>query len=739
MKLNLKVDLNALKEYAILCLAYLVICAIFFWPVISNITGTVAGSGGDVYQSLWELWWVPYSVFTLHTTPYLTAFLFYPVGANLATQTMAPLSGIVSAPFQAVGVAFAYNVLFILGFVLAGVFAYALAHHITKNRIAAFAAGAIYAFAPIHTVQAFGHLQFVDIAFIPLFVLFFLKMAEERKHRDAILAAVSFVFMTFFGDIEQALIAIFLAFLILVYFLVVKKERAKILNKRYALVFAEMLALVLILGSPAFFSIIRNLNAATLGAVNAQANTTYNELYSPDLLSFFVPSSMNGLTGGRVPSVDALATSERTVYAGYSVIILAAIAVVYDYKEKFAKTGLFLFPLFFLVLISIGPYLQVNGAVTAIPGIYLIYHRIPYLNVLREPGRFDIAIELMLAVLAALGISHLHNVIQKKESAKLLSVVFIFLILLEYNTVATNAGMLNKMYSNATIPAVYNELGLIQGNFTVLELPALPDFSSTASAFYPGLAMYYQTAFRKPIVGGYTTRYNTTQIFSLMNVPLITSAYYLQTKEGLVYASPLVENYTNETLLLIRAYNIGFVSVNRQAYNQTELGLLVSYLANLFSYPVYQSNTTIVFATQFASSKVLNATVAYTPVALNYPYSLWQPGWLLCGSSVACSQNYSSVWFGINPSYINIYSPVTNRSAARNVTMRMQALSPSGFVPTTAYLNGAPIGVLNLTPSLRNYTILGRLYPGINQLIFYTAGNATYALGAQNISIAIKN
>jgi len=739
MKLGLKIDLKTLKEYAILCLAYLVICVIFFWPMISNITGTVAGSGGDVFQSMWELWWVPYSIFTLHTTPYLTAFLFYPVGANLATQTMAPLLGMVSAPLQAVGVAFAYNSLFVVSFLLAGVFTYALAHHVTKNRIAAFAAGLIYAFAPIHTVQAFGHLQFVNIAFIPLFVLFFLKMAEERKHRDAILASISFVFLTFFGDIEQALITIFLAFLILVYFTAVKKERAKILNKRYALLFVEMLALVLILGSPAFVSIIRHLNAATLSTVNAQASTAYTELYSPDLLSFFVPSGMNGLTGGIVSSVDASATSERTVYAGYSVIILAAIAIVYDYKEKFAKTGIFLFSLFFLMLISIGPYLQVNGAVTAVPGIYLVYHQIPYLNVLREPGRFDIAIELMLAVLAAMGIVHLHSVVQKKEGAKLLSAVFIFFILIEYNTVATNAGMLNRMYSNATIPTVYKELGLIQGNFTVLELPALPDFSSNAPAFYPGLAMYYQTAFKKPIVGGYTTRYNTTQIFSLMNVPLVTSAYYLQTKNGLVYASPLVENYTNETLLLMKAYNIGFVSVDRRAYNQSELGLLVSYLANLFGYPVYQGNATIVFATQFASSNVLNATVAYTPVALNYPYSLWQPGWLLCGSSVACSQNYSSVWFGINPSYINIYSPVTNQRAKRNATVEMQALSPSGFVSTTAYLNGVSIGVLNLTPSLRNYTLRGRLYPGINQLVFYTRGNATYALGAQNISIVIKN
>ena len=169
--LSISIDRKELKQYATIALAYLVIALIFFWPILLNIASVVPGAGGDIFQSMWELWWVPYSMFTLHTTPYFSSYIFYPVGADLATQTMAPIAGLVSTLFQPAGLAFAYNSIFLIGFVLSGLFMYLLAFHVTRHRAASFIAGFIYAFSPIHTIQAFGHLQFTNIEFIPLFLL----------------------------------------------------------------------------------------------------------------------------------------------------------------------------------------------------------------------------------------------------------------------------------------------------------------------------------------------------------------------------------------------------------------------------------------------------------------------------------------------------------------------------------------------------------------------------------------
>lgn len=724
------IDKKQLKEYSLVALAYLFISMAFFWPLLTNVTALVPGSGGDVFQGLWELWWVPYSLFTLHASPYVTNLIFYPVGANLSTQTFAPVSGIVSALFQGVSTAFSLNVMFFIGFVLSGLFAYLLAFHLTKNRAASFLAGFVFAFSPIHTIQAFGHLQYIDIAFIPLFLLFFIKTVEDGKHADAILAGVSFMLLAFAGDIEQALMTMVVTFFIIAYLLLTKSNRGRLVNRKFPLLLAEMVLVALVLSAPEILAIAGSLNQSTLLTANAQATTAYNELYSPDLLSFFIPSSMNGLLGflsGAFSGINAPAPSERTVYAGYTVLALAAVGLFYSYKDgRFKQTGIIIFPLAFLLLLSIGPYLQVAGAVTQAPGLYLLYHQIPLFNVLREPGRFDVAIELFLALLAAFGFVKVERTLtgagqslSKRHRALLLS-VFVLLLVLEYNTWPLSQSALNAEYTNATIPKAYYELGAINENFSVMVLPALLNASGVEPALYPGMALYYQTAFKKPLVGGYATRYNTTQMFSLLNIPLVDSASYLESGQGMIYASPIVGNYTNSTLLLLGLYNVGYISVARQAYNQTQLELITSYLVSLFGQPVYNDNrTTLVFSTANAIQESAGkSAVAYTPALMGSQYSLWQPGWVLCGSSGLCNSTVQGTWFAVDPAYVNVYSP-----SYKKMAMDMRALSPTGPKELYVYLNGQQLSVLNLTSSLSDYSLNFTASPGLNQLVLYSQEN----------------
>ena len=853
--LGVKVDAKSAKEYGLVALAYLLVSAAFFWPLLAQMTTLVPGTGGDAFQSLWELWWVPYSIFTLHASPYATSLIFYPVGANLATQTFAPISGLASALIQWAGLAFSLNVLFFVGFVLAGLFAYLLAFHLTRNRLASFLAGFIFAFSPIHTIQAFGHLQYINIAFIPLFLLFFIRMLEEGgRYTDAILAGASFVLLTFAGDIEQALMTMVVAFLILVYTLLRKEGRARLLDlnffrpkagtetaamlqkdykrriaefrrtsaslntdlrlmgehvqeeadfakkheaeaqalryakpeeraeleemhrneerkmmedhereerlmlegkplpvrRNFLMLFAVMVLTALILASPFIIGIAGSLNASTLSSVNAQGSTEYNVLYSPDLLSFFIPSTMNGLLGffsGAFSSINAPAASERTVYAGYTVMALALVGLYCAFKDKFKHAGIVLFPLAFLLLLSIGPYLQVGGTILGynyttgsggIPGLYLAYHQIPLFNVLREPGRFDIVAELFLALLAAFGFAKVERVLAgagqsfAKDRKLLLFSAVLLLLVLEYNTWPLSQSAFNAQYTNATIPKAYYELGNITvktqsgasvpANFTVLSLPALSNQSGVAPELYPGMALYYQTASRKPLVGGYATRNNASQIFSLVDIPLVDSASYLESKEGLIYASPIEANATDTTLLLLGAFNVSFITLNVRAYNQTQLDLITSYLVDVFGQPVYNDNsTTMVFSTANAiRSYAGKGIVAYTPVLMGSTYSLWQPGWVLCKSTLSCNSTVQGTWFAVDPTYINIYSP-----DAAELQMDMRALSPVGSKSLSIYLDDQRLATLNLTSSLANYTVNLTVSRGLNQLVLISQASNT--------------
>ena len=217
-------DLESLKKYRIhliVFIIYLAISLVMFWNITTAFSTRVPNGGGDVYQSMWGLWWVPYSVFTLHQSPYYTNYLFYPIGANLVSETMSPLAGILTAPIQAfAGIASTYNFLFFLSFALGGLFMFMLSRYLVKNDYAAFIAGLIFAFSPMHIAQSYSHLQWTTMEFMPLFVLFFLMMLREKKALYSICAAVSFVLLTFAGDIEQGImmVAFAIGFMMLVDF-----------------------------------------------------------------------------------------------------------------------------------------------------------------------------------------------------------------------------------------------------------------------------------------------------------------------------------------------------------------------------------------------------------------------------------------------------------------------------------------------------------------------------------------
>jgi hypothetical protein len=410
------------------------------------------------------------------------------------------------------------------------------------------------------------------------------------------------------------------------------------------------------------------------------------------------------------------------------VILLAIIAIYSEYnKDKFKSIGILLFPLILFVLLSIGPFLQIGGTTTSVPGLYLLYHGIPLFNVLREPGRFDILVELLLGIIAAFGLTKLETKLGPGIKSYLPAIILLLLII-EYNSWPTSGQMMSGMYANATIPKAYSEIGNLSGNFSMLILPALPAYNS----LYPGKALYYQTAFKKPLVGGYATRNNETQMFSLENMPLIASDYYLQRGAGLIYESPILENYTNTTIFLLGVYNIGFVSIIRQAYNKTQLEQLASYLSTFLGYPVVQNNDTIVFSTKDIINKAGTTISAYTPVVLGNTYSIWEPGWLLCGSSVFCNITYTEYWYAVNPSFIDIYSPSMKR-----VNVSMQALTRIGFQKEYVYFNSNnPSFVMNLTQTPRNFSFPIVLSQGINQLAFISPGsNSTnYNFGVSNVT-----
>ncbi len=720
---------------------YAIITLVMFWYVTINIASAVPNGSSDAYQSMWNLWWVPYSVFSLHASPYFSSAIFFPVGASLVTQDLSPLAGILFAPFQAVSLAFAYNLVFLSSFILSGLFTFLLLYYLTKNRYASFLGGLVFAFSPMHVAQAIGHLNWASIEFIPLFLLLFILMAREKKRRYVIGSALAFLLIVFLGDPLQGIMTI--VFLVLaVLFYMVLRRRSGYLNRGFAIRFAEMIAIVIVLGSPFFVPIAEGLlSPSTLSTANQLSGPVNQMLWSDNLASYFLPSYYNGIFNGfslsyynavygliYQNSIYTPDITEKVSYLGYSVLLLAAMAIYFDFKKhKLRNTALWLFLLIVFGWLSLGPDLQIMGAVTNIPGIYKVYGYLPLFNLIREPGRFDLMVTLCLAVLSALGFAYLTEG-RSKRQVMLCAAVFFALIMIEYNAIPLSLSFADALTANATISKAYGQIGALAGNFTVLMLPALSNSNSTSPELYPAISMYYATAMNgKPIIGGYTSRENDSQIESVDSVPLAAAAQYLQEGYGFIYPSPIMGNVTNESLLWLEIYNTQFITMIRSAYNLSEQATLYNYLYGVFGQSLYTDGSTFVFGTK-------NAVLAHANRALtSYSIGTWIPGYSFC-EGASCNATFGTMWWGSNARGAMLFAPNNTR-----VAMNITAIAAFNDTPLYISLNNVQISELRLSQTPTTYTIDFNVSEGLSQVVLYTPNNteapSPYLLyGAKNIT-----
>ncbi|MGA8297145.1 MAG: hypothetical protein WB770_08905, partial [Acidimicrobiales bacterium] len=143
------------------------------------------GGGKDPAQTVWFLAWTPFALLHNHNF-YVTTWMNYPVGVNLAQNTIMPFLGLITTPITLVSNAVASeNVLRWLSFALSAGAMYYVVARVSHYRPAAFVAGAYYGFSPYMIGQSSTHL---NLAFVPLPPLIFLCAYEVcvRSTRDVV-------------------------------------------------------------------------------------------------------------------------------------------------------------------------------------------------------------------------------------------------------------------------------------------------------------------------------------------------------------------------------------------------------------------------------------------------------------------------------------------------------------------------------------------------------------------------
>jgi hypothetical protein len=718
------------KKHILVTVFYLIVALVMFYQITLNITSTAPGTGADTYQNLWNVWWVKYAIFNLHTNVFYTKLLFWPLGSGLAFQTLAPLLGLISAPFQALGgTVFGYNVMFFAGFAFSGLAMFILADYLTKNNYAALISGFIFTFGAFHIAQSYSHIHFTNIEFIPLLIYFFLKvMNGERSYVNAIGMGASLALTTLIGNIEQTIMVFMALVLLFIIFLFYKERRKTILSRRFALSVVIFLVVAFLVGAWNFIPLIKGISSSGgLGIADFLNNAQANMAWSASPLAFFLPSYYNGILYHASSSsiwylIYAAAPVEKVAYIGYAVIALMLLAV-YKYRKEMLPWAL---SALIFVWLALGPAF----------GLYSIYHAIPAINVIREPGRFDLMACMFMAVLAAYGAKalfehfgrgHQHN----RFNAKLFAIaaVIILVMFIENNGLALGGSHFTTVIS---VPKIYSQLGNLTENFSVLELPALPAGANN-TYLYPGEDTFYTSITHKPIVGGYLGgRQNITSTLLLYNIPLVVEASSLINNGTPIYYSPVTENYTNETLLTLYNYNTGIVIVHYKAFSKQSLNSLLNYMTDVFGNPVYNDNSTAAFETLSAINKSIFRSFISYPIL-----SQWGQ------ARVFLNGSYQNYWVPSGAGSIIVYAPYKNMSAQGinnpyapsyiNTTVRFQAFSDTSqtlYIDEPAGNSTRTIADVAVSTRPADYSLNITLVsgPAGNPLLFLYRSNVTPVL-----------
>jgi hypothetical protein len=338
----------ALLVYTVLALIY------WWWPIHSAPTNTVIGwNYADVEQSLWYLKWWPYAL-THHLNPFLMDKMWVPYGYNLAWQTALLGPSLLLWPVTATaGVVAAYNVLFILSFVLTAWCTFVLCRYLLRQFWASLIGGYLFGFSGYMVAQSADHIFLIFLFFLPLTIyLYLLRRDGKISHVAYIVLAALPLAGLFLTTVELfTLFMLFASGAIALYFVLVPSERKATLLLAAESAGACLLAGVLV--SPYLYYMLTGGYGS--GAVHDSV------LFSGDILGFVVPTNLFLFLSQSFRTLH-LAGGNGAEMDSYLGLPLVVIMIVFGVKYWTKPAGkILIVGALAGVAFTLGPMLQLAG------------------------------------------------------------------------------------------------------------------------------------------------------------------------------------------------------------------------------------------------------------------------------------------------------------------------------------------------------------------------------------------
>ncbi|MGB9771685.1 MAG: YfhO family protein [Candidatus Kapaibacteriota bacterium] len=309
----------------------------------------------------------------------------------------------------------ALEIVIILHFFFAQINSYLLARFLKISSYGALITAISYSFSMIMVAHVIHPMIVYHLAWLPLFLLFFIKSFEEDKIYYSILSGLVLGLTLLAGHPQTTLYVLTLLCMVGVYLLIFyfkNKFRAKKIIKAITLFFVPFIIAFGIFAIQYFPS--KDLSKYAQRNEVSYQKATEGALQFKQIYTAIVPKLFGWVEGSQLDNStfylrfgDDLQIHffwETTYYFGVAAAILGMFALIMGYKNRF---------IILFAILSIFGFLFALGAGSP---VFDFLYNLPFFGIFRNPGRMMFFLTLGMAILAGFGFDYLWQHAFKNET-----------------------------------------------------------------------------------------------------------------------------------------------------------------------------------------------------------------------------------------------------------------------------------------------------------------------------------
>jgi hypothetical protein len=453
------------------------------WPAARHFSTHFITDQGDGLTNVWNLWWMHEAIVKLRVWPLRTTYLHFPHGTTLLGHTLNPFNGLLTLPLLGpLSLTVAHNVVIVFSFVVGGLTAAALCHHVSRSPWGSLWGGFVFTFSSFHFAHAEGHMQMVALEWIPLFVLCWLRWLERPSGWRAGAAAGALV-LVLLCDLYFTFFCLLAAALMTLWHLWSNGDRRHAPRDYIPSVLVFALAAGLPVGGFAGALLLQHRGDPFVGAHDPAASAM-------DLLAPFIYGGHWRFGAWTAPYWRHIAGNvhESSLHLGWTVIATLAYCVWNRRRIERGRPGLWFALAAVFAALALGPTLRVWGRPFAgVPMPYdLLAALVPPLALAGAVARFFVMTTLAAGVLVAMTLP----LLRRRLLARPLCIA------LAGAALAVEHWPAPLPLTRIPVPAYVEAVAAAPGSGAVVDLVSTPP-----------LALYFQTVHAKPMALGYIARY----------------------------------------------------------------------------------------------------------------------------------------------------------------------------------------------------------------------------------------